>query len=367
MRPSFKTLPLFVGLLFILSACDKFCDCEEEPKPCLFSYDQLLYTPNGGSVGEQVVKPHFDGEAPDGTFSAHPEGLAIDAHTGEIDINDSHPGEYAVVYTLDDEKTSCETVVVIGEGDKDPEVKECVLRYSEDGNNVFFATEDKPQLIRPLGELENPDTYDGRFTVWPQGLDIDPTTGVIDVNVSEPGLTYQVTFTSEDGLTACTTEVTIGGLDYRDAILDFDDAISGEFIEENPSIREFIIVDSIIDPVFNFQSDGDLGFELISSDEELVFVQEGQTPASINVKATLRNIDGIESGFFQEFTFIYEYSLSSGERAIGEAEIVIYYYLTAEEIPPSLLDLLGRKGRVPEAENGRLMHRHGIICGVGAL
>ena len=363
MRSLLTNLTLFAGLFFCLSSCHYFCDCEEEPKPCLFQYEKLLYTPSDS--GEHLIQPHFDNERPDGTFSAHSDGLKLDAHTGEIDVNASHPGEYTVVYTLDDGKTTCETVIVIGKRKEEPKVTECDLRYSEDGNNVFFANEDKPQLIRPLGEFENPDNFEGRFTVWPQGLDIDPVTGVIDVNVSEPGLTYQVTFTSEDGLTACTTQVTIGGLDYRDAILDFDGAIDGDFIEENPSIREFIIVDSIVDPVFNFQSDN-LDFGIVSADEELVFV-EGRSSASVDIKATLRNVEGIESGFFQEFTFVYEYNPPFGERTRSEAEIVIYYYRSAEEIPPSLLDLLGRKERVPDAENGRLMHRHPVIVGVGAL
>ena len=352
---------LFITLLLSLSSCDLFCDCEAPATPCLFAYDQLIYTPNG-APGGQVVAPDFEGDQSSGTFSAQPEGLAIDSVSGIIDVNASAEGEYTVTYTLDDGGTACETKVGIEAGE--PTATECALEYSEDGSNTFFASENNPQLIRPVGELEDPSNFSGRFTVWPQGLDIDPITGVIDVNVSEPGLTYQVTFTSEDGLTACTTEVTIGGLDYRDVILDFDGTIGEAFVEENPSVEDFIVIDSIIEPAFNFQAD-DLGGEIVSADEELVFAQEGRPFASVDAKATLRNIGEIEPGFFQEFAFAYEYSTPLGERIRSQAEVSIYYYLAAEEVPSSLLALLGRKERAPE--NGRSMHRHGIVIAIGAL
>ena len=369
MRVLLKHLALFAGVFLFLSSCDYFCDCEEETTPCMFAYEQLIYTQG---VDDDPA-PQFEGmeTTPDGIFSAYDNGsgrtLVIDSLSGIIDVNASDAGEYTVEFTLDDGKTTCESQVAIEEGE--PETEECELRYSEKEEALFFPNESKSLLIRPLGEFSDPTKVEGRFTVWPQGLDIDPATGVIDVNTSEPGLTYYVTFTSENGRISCTTKVAVGGLDYRDALLDFDGAVDGEFLEENPSVREFVVVDSIASPLFNFEQDGTLGLEFSSPDEDLVFVRDNEAPASINVRATLRNIDqseNIESGFFREFTLEYQYDSPEG-RITGEAEIVIYYYRTVGEIPSSLLDLIGRKERVPGTNDGRLMHRHGIMCGGGAL
>ena len=347
-----------MGLFLCLSSCKYFCDCEEEAMPCMFMYDQLVYTPTGSSAGEQLVKPTFDGDQPAGTFSAQPEGLAIDSLSGEINVNMSIADEYAVVYTLDDGKTTCETKVAIGE--KDPEAEGCALKYS-DQDSIFFPSNVKSILIRPLEDLENPDNFKGRFSVWPQGLDIDPATGVININTSEPGLTYQVTFTSENKLTVCSTEVTIGGVDYRDVILDFDTTV----VSEDSIVNQFLVVDTVVTPSTNF--DGGVQFSTEGREDGLIFADSQGT---INVRGTLQAISGgdISSGFFQEFVISYSYTPpGQQELIVSEVEIEIHYFRTVEEIPPSLLDLLGRKNRVPETENGRLMHRHGIICGIGAL
>lgn len=366
MRLSLKNLPLFASLLLCLSSCDYFCDCEEEAKPCMFTYDQLVYTPNDGSSGEQLAAPRFDGTQSEGTFSSHPEGLVIDSLSGEINVNASIAGEYTVAYMLDDGKTSCETKVAIGKGETEP--SECELRYSDE-NQVFFRSNSESLLIRPIGEFKDTANFRGRFSVWPQGLDIDPTTGVISVNTSEPGLTYQVTFTSEDKSTTCATEVIIGGVDYQDVILDFDGAVSDSAIAANPFFRQYLVVGTTAGPTINF--DADVGFSTEGREDGLIF---SDSQGAIDVRGTLQVINDSEfngeipNGFFREFVVAYQY-VPPGQQTFvtSEVEFVIYYFQDAEDIPQSLLELLGRKSRVPGSENGRLMHRHGIMCGAGKL
>ena len=357
MRPSFSNLLLFASLWLCLSSCHYFCDCEEEPRPCQFTYDQSAYVPNDSATAEHGIHPHFVGHRPEGTFSTHPEGLAIDVHTGEIDVNNSRPGTYTVVYTLEDGATGCETKIKIRKKDENPGLTECDLRYAD---TLFFPNGGGTQLIRPVGDFEDSNNFLGRFSVWPQGLDIDPATGVINVDVSEPGLTYQVTFTSKDDSTVCRTTVAIAGLDYRDVILDFDATVD----TDNPVVNQFLDVGTAVAPVANFDLSNS-GIELFSRDDGLALANEAQV-GTIDVRETLRNVNA-KSGASYEFTVQYSYLPPEGESISSEVELLIYYFETVDEIPPSLLDLLSRKDRFPGTENGRLMHRHGIICGVGAL
>lgn len=67
--------------------------------------------------------------------------------------------------------------------------------------------------------IENPlNTFQGTYSVVPDGLAIDPATGAIDVNASETGLKYKISFTPEGTEQVCETYITIGGVNYLDGV-----------------------------------------------------------------------------------------------------------------------------------------------------
>lgn len=61
-------------------------------------------------------------------------------------------------------------------------------------------------------------TIQGNFEASPAGLSINSSTGVIDVNASETGLKYKVSFTPTGSSQTCETFVTVGGVNYLDGV-----------------------------------------------------------------------------------------------------------------------------------------------------
>ncbi len=322
-----STLPVFLCILG-LSACDLFCDCEDEvKKPCLFSYDSAAFTPDGSDT--QLIKPVFEESQPTGTFSATPAGLAIDSLSGEININASQPRtEYTIVFTLGDGTTTCQTKIYIGE----PAVQSCELKYPE--SSYAPVSGGKDVFVTPAPPFNDTTTFKGTFTSSPRGLDIDPATGVFNVNTSKGGVVYTVTFTATDRSTVCQTQVLIQGIDYPDAYIDLSAAPG----------------DSLILPIVDGEpSQGIGGVEYDTGNTGLVIGPGG----SINVVATLRNTLPLDtSRYFQEFEVEY-----FREGYSNSIDIALYWF--EDEVPQEYLDFLGREGR--PVRGGRLMHTHSII------
>ncbi|MGB3780727.1 MAG: hypothetical protein WA960_20350 [Tunicatimonas sp.] len=343
MRPLLTNAGLFVILLLSLSGCDLFCDCEAPATPCLFTYDQLIYTPDGGP-NEQVATPIFEGDQSSGKFAAQPEGLVIDSVSGAIDVNSSAAGEYTVVYTLDDGETTCETKVVIAEGPV--KLEECGLSYKGDGP-VFRPTDPSVSFfITPTFEGEVPE---GRFTVEPEGLDIDTQTGVININTSEAGVQYYIRFVSTDGRIACETSIVIGGIDYIDRV----------YVLEDNEFEAVPIVDGI-----NEEVRGVKGF----FDEAALFELElgqGQPSAAsrgleidnrtgiIDLQQTIVNFREEGVDLVEEPTRDFEifYTLEAEPTFLNSLKVQIFYYETVSDIPQGLIALLNEKQRYPI--NGR--------------
>lgn len=343
MKKLLSTLPAYLCMLLFLSACELFCDCEDEVKePCLFSYDSVAYTPNGTGQ-DQIISPTFENTKPEGTFSATPAGLAIDSLTGNINLNTSQSTtEYTVVFTLRDGTTTCETKIYISE----PLIRACDLRYA---SAIYYPNAKDKILVRPEEPFNDTAKFEGRFSVYPQGLDIDPATGVFNVNTSEAGLKYTVTYESADKTTRCQTEVTIAGIDYPDTFIDFDESKENDIV--------FPTLNGNDDPAPI--QDGEFG----SEDVSLVFVPGG----GIDVRATLINLvpQGAEQ-FSQEFEIQYSIPNENGERIDNSVAIVIYWFANEDdEQLQELLDFIGRKQR--STQDGRLMHRHGHIVTQGKL
>lgn len=337
MRLLFTNAGLFVTLLLSLSACDLFCDCEAPATPCLFTYEQLIYTPGGGA-DPQLATPGFEGNQPAGTFSAQPAGLAIDSLTGEINVNASATGEYAVVYTLDDGETTCETKVAIEEGAV--KVEECIFSYETE-----VIVPGQKDLLRPV--FQNKAEIDGTFTAVPPGLDISFDKGIISVNTSASGQKYRIIYTSNDKQTHCETELLISGIDYIDQVFNLDDDLpdtASPILDANPQLEA---------PRGEYDVDGSARAQGLAIAPET---------GEIDVRETLRLVDElrrqredplIEEGEPLKFTFAYRIDNAGNQEQpiTSTLQIVIYWF--ANEISPEIEELLRQKGKFPV--NGREM------------
>ncbi|MCU0451480.1 MAG: hypothetical protein MUC97_16820, partial [Bernardetiaceae bacterium] len=98
------------------------------------------------------------------------------------------------------------------------ELADSALKY----DSLTFATNtgnrntNRERFVTPTLQ---PAEARGRFESNLAGLDINPSTGVINLDRSEAGLRYTITFTPDDtNLRPSTVQVTIAGVDYLDSM-----------------------------------------------------------------------------------------------------------------------------------------------------
>jgi len=189
-------------------------------------------------------------------------------------------------------------------------------------------------FVQVSGVVVHPvNTAAGSYTSIPDGLQIDAITGDIDVNSSETGLKYKVTFTPADGSAVKTSFIIISGINYLD------------------KIYNLAAGDSIATPVYNADNtlaipdarNGTAFDENGGCGKAGIVVDAGN--AKINLAKSVRN-QGIDTGATQEVKLVYHINDGSNKAPNG-LDVKIYFYRTAAEIPQYLTDLLNaRKGMV---------------------
>ena len=192
-------------------------------------------------------------------------------------------------------------------------------------DSVFYINAANKNLIEPKS------TETGTFTSTPDGLQIDANTGEIDINKSETGLKYIVSFTSSGTGETHSSPLIISGINYLDKIFNLSAG------------------DSVANAIYNANSrlpiPGQNGiFDQGGGCGKAGIVVNSQT-ATINLAESVRN-QGIDTGATQEVKLAYRINDNSNQ-ALNCLDVKIYFYRTAAEIPQYLLDLLNeRKGTI---------------------
>lgn len=202
-----------------------------------------------------------------------------------------------------------------------------------------------PPVIVPAGSLfsdsilyvNNLDDYSvlpintkaGTYSCAPDGLKIEETTGAINVNKSETGLKYLVTFTPADGSQPQSTYLIISGINYQDKVYNLSAG------------------DSIAAPIYN----ADSHLSLPGAGQNDVFDEGGGCGkagiivdgknARINLAETVRK-QLIDTGSTEEVKLAYRINDNSALAPNG-LDVKIYFYRTASEIPQYLLDLINER------------------------
>lgn len=208
-----------------------------------------------------------------------------------------------------------------------------VLQYSD---TIFYINDEEINLELPKGQPA------GTFTSSYQGLALDPVTGAIDVNASETGLRYQVTFTSSDSTTVCRTYITISGINYLDGIYKISD------------------VDSLLKPVYNYRpgsaipcnkDDGGCNYFGTKNYEEGFEMDDDE--GVINLKESrLRGMFGnaVENGDEKDVNIVYRIYEDASNGALNRIAVRFIYYDTYDDVPQSLSDLV--RNRRMDFKNG---------------
>jgi len=194
------------------------------------------------------------------------------------------------------------------------------------GDSVFYVRNANDYFINPSVSQQ------GTFIGFPDGLDLDQNTGAINVNKSETGLKYKVSFVASGSTDTISSYIIISGINYADKIYNLS---SG---------------DSIAAPVYNANfnmappgGNADVFDETSGCKNAGIMI--GSTDGIINLAQTVRN-QGIDTGATAQVKLAYRINDASG-KALNGLEMKIYFYRTAADIPQYLTDLLNqRKGTI---------------------
>lgn len=181
----------------------------------------------------------------------------------------------------------------------------------------------------------------GTYEAFPEGIELDETTGAINVSESETGLRYRIAFTPEGGNRSYTTVVLLAGINYLDKFY---------FLSKNDTVSR-----AVYNGDLNKQvpvSAGKTEFDVnrgCNNEGIAVNINDG----SINLAQTIRN------GFFgrhkndDEEEFELEYKIDdNSKQARQEVKIKLYYYNTLADVPQKYWDLLKeREGTILWANN----------------
>ncbi|MGB8194364.1 MAG: hypothetical protein WCF67_20705, partial [Chitinophagaceae bacterium] len=185
--------------------------------------------------------------------------------------------------------------------------------------------------ISPVTPME------GTYTAFPEGIELNESTGEIDVSESETGLRYRITFTPKNSTKIYTTTILLAGINYLDAFY---------FLSKNDTLSKAVYNGDVnrAVPVSSGKTvfDIDLG---CNKEGIAVNIADG----TINLAKTIRN------GFFgrhpdndsrKEFEMEYKIDDKS-KQAKQELKIKLYYYETMADVPQKYFDLLkDREGTI---------------------
>jgi len=205
--------------------------------------------------------------------------------------------------------------------------------------SLFVIKPGQTNLVRPLNELE------GTYKASPNGLVIDPTTGVIDINASETGLKYKVSFTPTGTEQVCDFFVTVSGVNYLDGIyiLSRNELIAAPVYNGVPGLPlpcpdDDDDDDDDDDSSCKFDEEDilkDLGFEISSKGEfDLKKTVENGTFGSTPVNGTIVNVD-----------LVYRLADLSA-LASNKIPLRFFYYNKFSDIPKAVLDDIEEKRKL---------------------
>lgn len=200
------------------------------------------------------------------------------------------------------------------------------------GDSVFF--------LNPLGIEVTAAPLSrraGRYFGFPQGIDIDGNTGVVNVSKSETGLRYQVYFIPDGSHDTVSTMITISGINFLDGFYKLSS------------------VDSVANPLYNGRSNQSIP----GVNNGSIFDEGGNCNTQgcdvdvangrINLAQTVRNgVFGAtpSNNDRHEFRLDYRINDKSG-KAINTLNVKLYYFDTMNDVTPEVYDIISsRQGTI---------------------
>jgi hypothetical protein len=234
-----------------------------------------------------------------------------------------------------------------------PSPPPCQLSY---GDSIFYVQDTGSYVIMPADSQ----VTSGRYVSRPEGLDINERTGAIDVNNSESGLRYNVSFIPDNGGDSCSAQLTVSGIDYLDSVYVLQDhdttalpVYDGDAAKPLPCGDDDDDECEFDDDEDDDDGDGDDDEPPPGQDVRSQGLAINTASGHINLKQTVANgTFGATpvSGRYKDLTIYYRL-FDASQGALNRITIRVYYFNTKGEIPASLMDELEDKRK--DARMGR--------------
>jgi hypothetical protein len=187
-----------------------------------------------------------------------------------------------------------------------------ILYLKTSGSNIIYPTEHR----------------DGTYSGFPDGIEIDGSTGAINMDNSETGLRYRVTHTAPDG-TKTETMVVLSGITFTDHFYKLSTG------------------DSIAPPVYNANANRVLPLSGSNFDDGNIANGSGCSVKTDNGRINLS--ESIRNGVFgnnpprnddnKEIEIKYRINDGSG-KSLNKLKVKLYWYNTLADVPQYLWDIL---------------------------
>lgn len=230
-------------------------------------------------------------------------------------------------------------------------------------DTIFYINENLDNKIIPVKNL------DGTFSSVPEGLVINESTGEIDINESETGLKYRISFIPSGSEISCTYELTIGGVNYLDKvyILDQNDFLAVPiFNAERDAISPCPDDDDSDDDDDDSDDNSVCKFGELGPDDEDISdlgIEINNSTGIIDLKKTLENGafgDNPVNGSELDAKLYYRLQ-DQTLGALNDIDLKIFYFATLADVPQSLLDEIDQKNADLLEERNGIMNSNARI------
>ena len=189
---------------------------------------------------------------------------------------------------------------------------------------IYLKNQSADHIVFPT------ENHAGIYTAFPEGIELNQTTGAINVSKSETGLRYRITYTSPSGETS-STMVVLSGITFFDKFYHLSQGDSIALPVYNASVTRPLPVSGSIFDEGNGANSGGCSVKTVN----------GQ----INLAQTVRN--GVfgstpQNDAKQEFDIIYRLNDQSGN-AKNKLKVKVYYYATMNDVASDLLQTLNER------------------------
>lgn len=202
----------------------------------------------------------------------------------------------------------------------------------------------------------------GTYLSWPEGLDINKNTGVINLSKSETGVRYKIGFVKKNTTDTCISQLIVGGMTYMDHIyvLSNNDTLAHPIFNADPNSVS----------ICDMSDDSDYPDSNANGNNKCVFDDDAPGSKANDQKLRVRTKSGVinlkkslADGLFgpnvkngDSKNIKIDYRLNdNSNKATQRITVQVVYYDKVSSIPPSLQQEV--------ADKSACMNRYQIVNG----